>query len=77
MAKREWIGNYDLHAVVEYPYKKGTFHKVFSLGHCINHAEASEKAAACLMREYQDVTYREIIFHEFWITDGWGNIITR
>lgn len=68
MAKREWIGNYKLHYVEWYSYKKEWISRTVDLGYCLSHDEAIEKAILFIIRENPITDSRKM-----YISDGWGN----
>lgn len=68
MAKREWIGNYQLHYREYYSYKNEWVMRTMNLGHCLNVQEACEKAVNFIVRENLTVDYDTM-----YVSDGWGN----
>ena len=68
MAKHEWIGNYKLHYVEYYSYKKEWVDRTTNLGRCLGKLEAISKAVDFLTRENLTVDYTQL-----YISDGWGN----
>lgn len=69
MAKREWIGEYQLQIEEYKTYKDKWVEKFVSLGKCLGLDEACEKAVIALTREFPTSQVRNVR-----IIDGWGNL---
>ena len=68
MAKREWIGNYQLHFKEWLSYKNVYTWRTEPLGKCLGVDEACEKAVKLIIRENLTVDYDTM-----YVSDGWGN----
>ena len=68
MAKRDWIGNYELHYDEFLSYKNEWVSKHTDLGYCLSVNEACEKAVNFIIRENLNVNYDTM-----YVSDGWGN----
>lgn len=68
MAKREWIGNYQLRFDQYFSYKDEYVTKTVDLGKCLGNGEAFTKAVAYLVRENVDADPASMV-----VIDGWGN----
>lgn len=67
MAKREWVGNYDLVYEEYLSYKDMWVPRITKLGKCISVDEACEKAMNFLIRENVTVNYDTM-----YVVDGWN-----
>jgi len=68
MAKREWVGTYELAYEEWFPCREMWIPKVENLGRCLCVDEACEKAMNFIVRENLNVKYDTMF-----IVDGWKN----
>ena len=68
MAKREWIGNYQLHFNEYHSFKNEWVARTEFLGKCLGVDEACEKAVKFILRENLTVDCDTM-----YVSDGWGN----
>ena len=69
MAKREWIGNYQLTYSKYLSYKNAWITRTYSLGKCLGKDEAFMKAVQFIHVNEQD----RINYDTMYVSDGWGN----
>ena len=69
MAKREWIGNYQLTYSKYLSYKDTWVTRTYSLGKCLGKDEAFMKAVRFIHVNEQD----RINYDTMYVSDGWGN----